>query len=92
MRALDGWAEETMTSNRPEATLERPDRDVFDDDVTWHGLVERAMRSSRLGKSEAAVEDCVREIARCAVAAGLERMLFAGVSLDAMAYVRALLG
>jgi hypothetical protein len=78
------------TSKQGDTPLACQAEDVFEDDVTWQGLVQRAMRTSRLGKPDSAVEQ-VREMARCAMASGLDRVLFAGASAEAVAYVSALL-
>jgi hypothetical protein len=80
-----------VTSERRQSSLEPPAPDIFEDDVTWHGLVERAMRTARLGVPDEAAHRRLLEVAQSARACGFDRALLAGTSAEACAYVTELL-
>jgi len=80
-----------MTSERQESTHEAQVADVPEDDFTWHGLVERAMRTARSGMPDSAAELRLLQVVRGAMASGFDHALLAGTSAEAYAYVMTLL-
>jgi hypothetical protein len=90
MGASDGPTEVSMPSERRDPTLV-PEAEAFDDDITWPGLVERAMRAARSGMPDAAADRRLLDVVRGARASGFERALLAGTGAEACAYVMALL-
>lgn len=79
-----------MTSEH-EAAERLPAREEFDDDVTWHGLVDRAMRAGREGLPDTSADRRVLAVLRAAMGAGLDGVLLAGMRAEAHAYVMSLL-
>jgi hypothetical protein len=80
-----------VTSERQPSSLEPPAPEIFDDDVTWHGLVERAMRTARLGAPDPAAHRRLVEVVSGASDFGFDHALLAATSAEAHAYVMAFL-
>lgn len=66
-------------------------QEVFDDDdVTWPGLVERAMHTARAGRPDPAADRRVLAVLHAAIGAGLDGALLTGMRAEAYAYVMSL--
>ena len=79
-----------MTSERRETTWLPEAADAFEDDVTWPGLVERAMRAARAGMPDVDADRRLLAVVLGARASGFDCALLAGTSAEACAYVMAL--
>jgi hypothetical protein len=67
------------------------ERDDSDDDFTWPGLVERAMRAAGAGAPDTAADRRLLDVLRGAIACGCDTALLATTCAEARQYVAALL-